>query len=154
MFLTIALSGSILAEELAEQGEQGKMKETVINPGEAFLVKNANEPGVTVTASGLQYEIVESGEGKTPSLNDIVVTHYAGSFIDGSEFDSSIKRGQPATFPVSGVIAGWTEALQLMQEGDKWRLFIPSELAYGKSGRASIPPNSTLIFDIELIEVK
>ncbi len=150
LLLTITLSGSILAEK----GDQGNMKETVISPGEAFLAGNADKPGITVTASGLQYEIIHSGDGKKPSLSDTVVTHYAGRFIDGSEFDSSIKRGQPATFPVGGVIAGWTEALQLMREGDKWRLFIPSELAYGKSGRASIPANSTLIFDIELIEVK
>ena len=124
------------------------------NPGQAFLSENANRSGITVTDSGLQYEIIESGDGKTPTRTDTVVTHYAGRFIDGSEFDSSIKRGQPATFPVSGVIAGWTEALQLMQEGDKWRLYIPSELGYGEQTRGPIPGNSTLIFDIELIEVK
>lgn len=122
--------------------------------GATFLSENANKEGVVVTASGLQYEILESGSGKTPGPNDTVVTHYAGTFLDGSEFDSSIKRGEPLTFPVNGVIAGWTEALMLMQEGDKWRLFVPSDLAYGPSGVGPIPPNSTLVFEVQLIEVK
>ena len=122
--------------------------------GATFLSENANKEGVVVTASGLQYEIIESGSGKTPGPTDTVVTHYAGTFLDGSEFDSSIKRGEPLSFPVNGVIAGWTEALMLMQEGDKWRLFVPSDLAYGPSGVGPIPPNSTLIFEVQLIEVK
>ena len=124
------------------------------NDGATFLAENANKEGVVVTASGLQYEIIETGSGKTPSATDTVVTHYAGTFLDGSEFDSSIKRGEPLSFPVNGVIAGWTEALMLMQEGDKWRLFVPSDLAYGPSGVGPIPPNSTLIFEVQLIEVK
>ena len=123
--------------------------------GEAFLAENAKKPGVVTTDSGLQYKIIKPGTGKTPTLNDTVVTHYRGTLIDGREFDSSYKRNQPATFPVKGVIKGWTEALQLMKEGAKWELYIPSELAYGKSRRSElIQPNSTLIFEIELLEVK
>ncbi|MDC3358965.1 MAG: FKBP-type peptidyl-prolyl cis-trans isomerase [Pseudomonadales bacterium] len=122
--------------------------------GEAFLAENAKKEGVTVTASGLQYEVIASGSGATPTLSDTVETHYTGRFMDGTEFDSSVTRGQPLTFPVTGVIAGWTEALQLMQEGDKWKLYIPSELAYGERGVGPIPPNATLIFDIELLAVK
>ena len=122
--------------------------------GEAFLAENAKKEGVTVTASGLQYEIIASGSGATPTLSDTVETHYTGRFMDGTEFDSSVTRGQPLTFPVTGVIAGWTEALQLMQEGDKWKLYIPSKLAYGERGVGPIPPNATLIFDIELLAVK
>ena len=122
--------------------------------GEAFLAENANKEGITVTASGLQYEVIASGSGATPTLSDTVETHYTGRFMDGTEFDSSVTRGQPLTFPVTGVIAGWTEALQLMQEGDKWKLYIPSELAYGERGVGPIPPNATLIFDIELLAVK
>ena len=124
------------------------------NDGETFLAENANKEGVVVTASGLQYEIIETGSGKTPSATSTVVTHYAGTFLDGSEFDSSIKRGEPLSFPIDGVIAGCTEALMLMQEGDKWRLFVPSDLAYGPSGIGPIPPHSTLIFEVQLIEVK
>jgi len=122
--------------------------------GEAFLAENAKQEGITVTASGLQYKVITSGSGATPTLSDTVETHYTGKFLDGSEFDSSVSRGQPLTFPVTGVIAGWTEALQLMQEGDKWQLFIPSDLAYGERGVGPIPANATLIFDIELISVK
>ncbi|HIG42050.1 MAG TPA: FKBP-type peptidyl-prolyl cis-trans isomerase [Gammaproteobacteria bacterium] len=151
MLLTIVIGSTV---SCAEQKNRRGMNNMTNNPGQAFLSENANNPGITVTDSGLQYEIIESGDGKTPTRTDTVVTHYAGRFIDGSEFDSSIKRGQPATFPVSGVIAGWTEALQLMQEGDKWRLFIPSDLGYGEQTMGPIPGNSTLIFDIELIKVK
>jgi len=120
---------------------------------EAFLKENGARDEVIITESGLQYEIIESGSGNTPGLTDTVVTHYAGRFIDGSEFDSSIKRGEPASFPVNGVIKGWTEALQLMKEGDKWRLYIHPDLAYGENGVGPIPGNSALIFDIELIKV-
>lgn len=130
-----------------------KLKEN-LEKATAFLTANAKNDNITVTASGLQYEVITSGDGKTPELTDTVVTHYAGSFLDGSEFDSSISRGEPLSFPVTGVIAGWTEALQLMQEGDKWRLFIPPSLAYGESGVGPIPGNSALIFEIELIAVK
>ena len=132
---------------------KAKMDENKSN-GEAFLAENAKKAGITVTASGLQYEVLESGTGSTPTLSDTVETHYTGRFMDGAEFDSSVTRGQPLTFPVTGVIAGWTEALQLMQEGDKWKLYIPSDLAYGERGVGPIPPNATLIFEIELISVK
>lgn len=122
--------------------------------GEDFLAQNKNKEGVKTLPSGLQYQILEPGKGKSPSKTDNVTTHYHGTLIDGTVFDSSYERGQPATFPVNGVIAGWTEALQLMQEGAKWRLFIPSNLAYGSRGAGSdIGPDSTLIFDVELISV-
>lgn len=123
--------------------------------GAAFLEANKKKPGVTVTESGLQYTVIKSGSGRTPTTSDLVTTHYTGTLIDGTKFDSSVDRGQPATFRVSGVISGWTEALQLMKEGDKWKLFIPHELAYGEAGSPPvIPPSATLIFDIELIKVK
>ncbi|MFN3581685.1 MAG: FKBP-type peptidyl-prolyl cis-trans isomerase [Pseudomonas sp.] len=121
--------------------------------GVAFLQENAQRPGVITLESGLQYEVITAGSGATPSASSTVQTHYEGTLIGGEVFDSSYKRGQPAEFPVGGVIAGWTEALQLMQEGAKWRLFIPSELAYGARAAGSIPPHSTLIFDIELLKV-
>jgi FKBP-type peptidyl-prolyl cis-trans isomerase len=121
---------------------------------EVFLAENAKKEDVQVTATGLQYIILVSGSGTTPQLSSTVVAHYSGRFLDGTEFDSSIKRGQPLSFPVTGVISGWTEALQLMNEGDKWRLFVPPHLAYGDRGTGPIPGNSALIFDVELIEVK
>ncbi|NEM97838.1 FKBP-type peptidyl-prolyl cis-trans isomerase [Pontibacter burrus] len=122
--------------------------------GEAFLAENKNKEGVKTLPSGLQYEVLNEGSGKSPSASDKVTTHYHGTLIDGTTFDSSYERGQPATFPVNGVIAGWTEALQLMKEGAKWRLYIPSNLAYGSQGAGDvIGPNSTLIFDVELISV-
>jgi len=123
--------------------------------GEKFLAENGKKAGVVSLESGLQYKITEAGTGKKPSATDTVVVNYRGSLIDGSEFDSSYKRGQPATFPVNGVIPGWTEALQLMKAGAKWQLFIPAKLAYGERGAGGmIGPNSTLIFDVELIEIK
>lgn len=125
-----------------------------VDEGKQFLAANAGKDGVVVTASGLQYTVLESGNGATPGLTDTVVTHYHGTFIDGSVFDSSVDRGEPLEFPVNGVISGWTEALQLMKEGDKWRLFVPSELAYGERGVGPIPANTPLIFDVELIDVK
>lgn len=122
--------------------------------GVAFLAENAEKPGVKTTESGLQYMVVEEGDGDTPAATDVVRTHYRGTLIDGTEFDSSYARGEPAEFPVNGVIPGWTEALQLMQVGDKWKLFIPSELAYDTRGAGQdIPPNAALIFDIELLEI-
>lgn len=125
-----------------------------IAKGKAFLVENSKKEGITTTASGLQYEILTPGNGKKPQATDQVRCHYEGTLIDGTLFDSSIKRGQPAVFGVSQVIPGWVEALQLMQEGAKWRLYIPSELGYGAQGAGEmIPPHSTLIFDVELIEV-
>lgn len=123
--------------------------------GEDYLAANRKREGVVSLPSGLQYEVVTAGSGKSPAATDTVVVHYKGTLIDGKEFDSSYKRGQPATFPVNGVIKGWTEALQLMKEGSKWKLFIPADLAYGSRGAgADIGPNSTLVFDVELIEVK
>ena len=108
---------------------------------------------ITTLASGLQFEVLTQGEGAKPSREDSVRTHYHGTLIDGTVFDSSYERGQPAEFPVGGVIAGWTEALQLMNAGSKWRLYVPSELAYGAQGVGSIPPHSVLVFDVELLDV-
>lgn len=123
--------------------------------GEAFLAENKTKEGVKTLPSGLQYQVLQEGTGKSPSAADTVTTHYHGTLIDGTVFDSSYSRNEPATFPVNGVIAGWTEALQLMKEGAKWRLFIPSNLAYGSQGAGdAIGPNSTLIFDVELLRVK
>ena len=122
--------------------------------GEAFLAQNASKSGVTTLPSGLQYEVLTQGTGKTPTLKSSVTTHYHGTLINGTVFDSSYQRGQPATFPVNGVIAGWTEALQLMPEGSKYRLYIPADLAYGKRGAGrDIPGDTALIFDVELIKV-
>src|SRR5690606_4668840 len=111
--------------------------------GEDFLAANAQKEGVKVTPSGLQYKVVKQGNGATPTDTDVVVCHYKGTFINGQEFDSSYRRGQPAQFPVRGVIDGWTEALKMMKVGDKWQLFIPSELAYGEGGQDRIGPNET-----------
>lgn len=121
---------------------------------QAFLDANAAKPDVIVTESGLQYRVITPGTGKTPGPTDTVLTHYHGTLIDGSVFDSSVERGSPISFAVNRVIKGWTEALQLMQEGAKWELVIPSELAYGSRGQGSIKPNATLIFEVELIEVQ
>lgn len=122
--------------------------------GEAFLAENAKREGVTVLPSGLQYEVLVAGEGKKPSATDRVQCHYEGTLIDGTVFDSSIKRGEPAVFGVNQVIMGWVEALQLMQEGAKWRLYIPYDMAYGEHGAGEmIPPYSALVFDVELIKV-
>ena len=122
--------------------------------GEAFLAENASKPGVTILPSGLQYEVITEGTGAKPKLSSSVTTHYHGTLINGTVFDSSYQRGQPATFPVNGVIAGWTEALQLMPEGSKYRLYIPSDLAYGKRGAGrDIPGDTALIFDVELLKV-
>ncbi len=122
--------------------------------GRKFLESNKKRPEVKTTASGLQYEVLKKGSGKTPTKDDQVTTHYTGTLVDGTKFDSSVDRGQPATFPVGGVIKGWTEALQLMKEGDKWKLYIPHELAYGAQGSPpAIPPAAALIFEIELIKV-
>jgi FKBP-type peptidyl-prolyl cis-trans isomerase FklB len=122
--------------------------------GADFLAANKKKEGVKTTASGLQYKVLKDGTGKTPKATEEVTTHYRGTLIDGTEFDSSYKRNEPTSFPVNGVIAGWTEALQLMKEGAKWQLFIPSELAYGERGAgAKIGPGATLIFDIELLSV-
>ena len=122
--------------------------------GEAFLKANKEKEGVVTLPSGLQYQVLTEGSGEKPTLSSNVTTHYHGTTIDGNVFDSSVQRGQPASFPVSGVIKGWTEALQLMPVGSKWRLFIPSELAYGERGAGdAIGPHSTLIFDVELLGI-
>lgn len=122
--------------------------------GLAFLEANKTKEGVKTTPSGLQYKVISSGTGKAPTASDNVTVHYTGKLTDGTVFDSSVQRGQPATFGVSEVIRGWTEALQLMKEGDKWILYIPSDLAYGERGAGGqIPPHSTLIFEVELIKV-
>ena len=131
-----------------------KMNAENIEKGKAFLEENAKKEGVITLPSGLQYQIITEGSGKKPSATDKVKCHYEGTLIDGTLFDSSIKRGQPAVFGVNQVIKGWVEALQLMSEGSKWRLFIPSELGYGaQQAGEMIPPHSTLIFEVELIEV-
>ncbi len=123
--------------------------------GEAFLAENSKKEGVVVTASGLQYKIIEAGDGASPGPSDMATVHYRGTLIDGTQFDSSYDRGTPATFPVSGVIAGWTEALQLMKPGAKWQIVIPADLAYGERGAGQeIGPNSTLVFDVELVSVE
>lgn len=121
--------------------------------GEEFLAKNATQEGVQSTPSGLQYKVLKEGSGATPTEDSVVVCHYRGTFTNGQPFDSSYDRGQPAQFPVTGVIGGWTEALQLMQVGDKYQLFVPSDLAYGPAGRDGIGPNETLIFEVELLQV-
>ncbi len=126
-----------------------------VKEGEAFLEKNKKEEGVVTLPSGLQYKVLTAGNGPIPKKDQTVTTNYTGTLIDGTEFDSSVKRGQPATFAVSGVIPGWTEELQLMKVGSKWKLFIPANLAYGDRGAGTlIPPGSTLIFEIELLAIK
>ena len=139
------------AEMQAEAAKQGEVNR---KNGEAFLSENAKREGIKVTESGLQYEVLESGKGDSPKASDNVEVHYTGKLIDGTVFDSSVERGVPASFGVTQVIPGWVEALQLMHEGDKWRLYIPSDLAYGPNGAGGvIGPNMTLIFDVELLRV-
>lgn len=139
------------AEMQAEAAKQGEVNR---KNGEAFLTENAKREGIKVTESGLQYEVLESGKGDSPKASDNVEVHYTGKLIDGTVFDSSVERGVPASFGVTQVIPGWVEALQLMHEGDKWRLYIPSDLAYGPNGVGGvIGPNMTLIFDVELLRV-
>jgi len=136
------------------QATEAEKHKALAGAGEAFLAENAKKTGITVTASGLQYEVITQGTGAVPTATSKVKTHYHGTLIDGTVFDSSVKRGQPIDFPVNGVIAGWTEALQLMPVGSKWRLYVPHNLAYGERGAgASIAPFSTLIFDVELIDI-
>jgi FKBP-type peptidyl-prolyl cis-trans isomerase len=137
-----------MMKKRAEQGLKSKAD------GEAFLAANKSQPGVTVLPDGLQYQVLTTGAGPLPAASDTVTVNYRGTLIDGTEFDSSYKRGQPASFPVGGVIRGWTEALEKMPVGSKWKLFIPSELAYGESGQRGIPPNAVLIFEVELLDTK
>jgi FKBP-type peptidyl-prolyl cis-trans isomerase FklB len=135
--------------------EQQQLAAKNLEAGNKFLAENAKKDGVVTTASGLQYKVINSGSGPSPKADDTVTTHYRGTLIDGREFDSSYSRGQPASFPVKGVIKGWTEALQMMKVGDKWELYIPAELAYGATQRGElIEPNSTLIFELELLDIK
>ncbi|HYV30345.1 MAG TPA: FKBP-type peptidyl-prolyl cis-trans isomerase [Candidatus Binatia bacterium] len=136
------------AEKSKREGEKNKKE------GEAFLAENKKKEGIITTASGLQYRVETKGTGKIPGSNDTVVCHYRGTLLNGDEFDSSYKRSEPMSFPVTGVIKGWTEALLMMPVGSKWKLYIPSDLAYGERGRPSIPANSTLLFDIELLSIK
>lgn len=136
------------------QAEQAEKAELLAGAGEAFLAENAKRAEITVTASGLQYEVLVAAEGEKPTRNSTVRTHYHGTLIDGTVFDSSYQRGEPAEFPVSGVIAGWTEALQLMSPGSKLRLYIPHDLAYGERGAGNaIAPFSALVFDVELLAI-
>ena len=140
----------------AKMGDKAKKAgEKNVKDGETFLAENAKKEGVKTTASGLQYKVIKEGEGEMPKLTDTVTTHYKGTLLDGTEFDSSYSRNEPVSFPVKGVIPGWTEALQLMKVGSKWQLFIPSKLAYGENGAGGkIGPNATLIFEVELLSIK
>lgn len=148
-----AQEANAILQEFMESQQSGEA-DANLEAGLKFLSENLNDPKVVETTSGLQYKILTEGNGKTPSATDQVRCHYHGTLIDGTVFDSSVQRGTPAVFPVNGVIQGWIEALQLMPVGSKWRLFIPSELAYGKRGAGgSIGPNTTLIFDVELLEI-
>ncbi|GAY31345.1 putative FKBP-type peptidyl-prolyl cis-trans isomerase FkpA [Bacteroidaceae bacterium] len=136
------------------QQQQEEQSKAARAEGEAFLAENAKKEGVTVLPSGLQYTVLREGEGRKPAATDSVKCHYEGTLTNGTVFDSSYRRGEPATFPLNGVIAGWTEGVQLMAEGAKYRFFIPYNLAYGERGAGqSIPPYAALIFDVELIEI-
>ena len=138
-----------LMQTVSERKKQAAVK--VKEDGEKFLAENKKKAGIVTLPDGLQYKILTAGKGLSPKAEDTVTVNYRGTFIDGTEFDSSYKNGQPISFPVTGVIRGWTESLQLMKPGAKWQLFIPSELAYGEAGRPGIPPSSTLVFEVELI---
>ena len=138
-------------QQMAKMAEEAAKNEKL---SQEFLVANGKKDGVVTLPSGLQYKIIKAGTGAKPTADSKVQVHYRGSLIDGTEFDSSYKRGEPASFPVNGVISGWTEALQLMKEGAKWQLVIPADLAYGENGAPpTIPPNATLIFDVELLKI-
>ncbi len=157
--LTAAEAESIVraySTELRQKAEEKRRTEGETNKaeGEKFLAENKNKDGVITLPSGLQYKVLTAGTGPKPTTNDTVVTQYRGTLLDGTEFDSSYAKGQPATFGVGRVIKGWTEALQLMPTGSKWQLFIPSELAYGPNGNQRIGPNAVLTFEIELLDIK
>lgn len=139
-------------QEMIEKNK--KLGETNKKAGEAFLAKNKSKKGVKTTASGLQYMVMKEGKGKKPKSTDRVKVHYKGTLLDGKEFDSSYKRNAPATFGLNQVIKGWTEGLQLMPVGSKYKFFIPSQLAYGPSGQSTIPPHSTLVFEVELLSIE
>ena len=146
----MALQNDLRQKQEAKTQQAG---DTNKKEGEAFLAANKTKEGVVTLPSGLQYKILQAGTGPKPSATDSVVVNYRGTLVNGTEFDSSYKRGQPATFPVNGVIKGWTEALQLMPAGSKWQLFIPSDLAYAERGPGEIGPNATLIFEVELLKI-
>jgi len=149
-------SMAVFQDEIMKKHEDELKKAAAQNKkeGEAFLAENKKKEGVVTLASGLQYKVIKEGDGKSPKETDTVTVNYQGTFIDGTEFDSSYKRNQPATFQVNGVIPGWTEALQLMKAGSKWQLYIPAGLAYGEQGAGRvIGPNATLIFDVELLSI-
>lgn len=149
-----AFETKMQAMAMKQQEAAMKKAEEQAAAGQKFLTENGKREGVTTTASGLQYEVLKAAEGSKPQATDQVKVHYHGTLVDGKVFDSSVERGEPVTFPVQGVIKGWVEALQLMPVGSKWKLFIPSELAYGKQGAgADIGPDATLIFEVELLEI-
>jgi FKBP-type peptidyl-prolyl cis-trans isomerase FklB len=156
LIVTTFLGVSLLcANANAAYQQTTSQTSAVQTPGEEFLAKNKNKPGVVTLPDGLEYKVIVEGKGATPTDNDIVKVHYEGKLVNGTEFDSSYKRGEPVSFPVTGVIPGWTEALKLMKVGSIWELYIPSALAYGEQGMPPvIGPNETLIFKVELIEIK
>lgn len=158
LILTLALgllTGCGKEEATVAEKTADATPDTKVATGGDFLAENAKKEGVKTTASGLQYKVIKSGTGATPKLTDGVKVHYHGTLTNGTVFDSSVERGEPISFPVSGVIAGWTEALQLMKVGDKWKLFIPAKLAYGEqSPSPQIPPNSILLFEVELLGIE
>jgi FKBP-type peptidyl-prolyl cis-trans isomerase FklB len=144
----IAAVSKDIESKMAAQGEKNK------KTGDAFLAENTKAKGVITTESGLQYQVISEGSGPTPKAEDVVKVHYKGTLIDGTVFDSSYERGEPATFPVGRVIKGWVEAIQKMKVGSKWKLFIPADLAYGEMAQGKIPPQSTLIFEVELLGIE
>ena len=149
---TLTAYGKKVQETVAKQ-EKEKVAKTA-EEGKAFLAENAKKDGVIVTKSGLQYSIVKKATGPKPKADDTVTVHYVGTLIDGTEFDSSVKRGKPATFPLNRVIPGWTEGLQLMSVGEKYKFVIPAELGYGEQGAGTIPANATLVFEVELLDIE
>ncbi|MEM7080455.1 MAG: FKBP-type peptidyl-prolyl cis-trans isomerase [Pseudomonadota bacterium] len=150
-----ALNTAVQGKLAEAQEDASAASADTIAAGDAYRAEYAAKEGVVTLPSGLLYEVINEGSGPKPTANDTVTTHYAGTLIDGTQFDSSIDRGQPASFPVGGVIAGWTEALQLMGVGSKWRLVIPPDLGYGERGSPPrIPPHSTLVFEVELLDIK
>ena len=152
--LSIDEAKTIINDFFMQLQEQiNKAAGETLKKGEEFLAENAKRPGIVTLPSGLQYEILSAGTGRKPSATDRVQCHYHGTLIDGTVFDSSVQRGEPAVFGVNQVIPGWVEALQLMPEGSRWKLYIPSKLAYGERRAGSIPPNSALVFEVELIKV-
>jgi FKBP-type peptidyl-prolyl cis-trans isomerase FklB len=159
-FVTIAVMSLVLlsasyADNPSTPENNGATMQATQNKGEAFLAQNKTQPGVITLPDGLQYKVIQDGSGPKPSGNDIVSVHYSGTLIDGTEFDSSYRRGEPASFPVNGVIPGWTEALKMMRTGSTWMLYIPASLAYGERGAPPvIGPNETLIFKVELLGIE